>query len=75
MAVPAGVPSTLIRFADMSNSGGSWGPDGNLYLTGAPSWPPAARTRSSCPTRDLRASRPDWDDRRDNPRRGNRFCP
>lgn len=24
----------LERFDDMSNSGGSWGPDGNLYLTG-----------------------------------------
>ena len=24
----------LNRFADMSNSGGSWGPDGRLYLTG-----------------------------------------
>jgi hypothetical protein len=24
----------LNRFADMSNSGGSWGPDGSLYLTG-----------------------------------------
>jgi hypothetical protein len=24
----------LDRFADMSNSGGSWGPDGYLYLTG-----------------------------------------
>jgi hypothetical protein len=24
----------LARFADMSNSGGSWGPDGNLYVTG-----------------------------------------
>jgi hypothetical protein len=24
----------LDRFADMSNSGGSWGPDGRLYLTG-----------------------------------------
>ncbi len=24
----------LSRFADMSNSGGSWGPDGSLYLTG-----------------------------------------
>jgi hypothetical protein len=24
----------LERFEDMSNSGGSWGPDGNLYLTG-----------------------------------------
>ena len=26
--------SLLNRFADMSNSGGSWGPDGFLYLTG-----------------------------------------
>ena len=26
--------SLLDRFADMSNSGGSWGPDGSLYLTG-----------------------------------------
>ena len=26
--------SLLDRFADMSNSGGSWGPDGRLYLTG-----------------------------------------
>ena len=26
--------SLLDRFADMSNSGGSWGPDGFLYLTG-----------------------------------------
>lgn len=24
----------LERFEDMSNSGGSWGPDGRLYLTG-----------------------------------------
>jgi len=28
-------PSTLLaRFGQMSNSGGSWGPDGRLYLTG-----------------------------------------
>ncbi len=28
-------PSTLLsRFGEMSNSGGSWGPDGRLYLTG-----------------------------------------
>jgi hypothetical protein len=27
-------PSLLERFAPMSNSGGSWGPDGHLYLTG-----------------------------------------
>lgn len=29
------VPRPILdRFAPMSNSGGSWGPDGNLYLTG-----------------------------------------
>jgi hypothetical protein len=29
------LPKALLdRFADMSNSGGSWGPDGALYLTG-----------------------------------------
>lgn len=29
------LPITLLnKFADMSNSGGSWGPDGSLYLTG-----------------------------------------
>lgn len=27
-------PALLERFGDMSNSGGSWGPDGRLYLTG-----------------------------------------
>jgi hypothetical protein len=27
-------PALLERFGDMSNSGGSWGPDGSLYLTG-----------------------------------------
>lgn len=27
-------PALLARFGDMSNSGGSWGPDGRLYLTG-----------------------------------------
>lgn len=27
-------PELLDRFEQMSNSGGSWGPDGNLYLTG-----------------------------------------
>jgi hypothetical protein len=26
--------SLLAKFEDMSNSGGSWGPDGRLYLTG-----------------------------------------
>jgi hypothetical protein len=26
--------SILDRFEDMSNSGGSWGPDGDLYLSG-----------------------------------------
>jgi hypothetical protein len=29
--IPHGI---LDRFEEMSNSGGSWGPDGNLYLTG-----------------------------------------
>ncbi|GLQ58074.1 cycloisomerase [Devosia nitrariae] len=29
------IPDEIIeKFDDMSNSGGSWGPDGNLYLTG-----------------------------------------
>jgi hypothetical protein len=29
------LPKALLdRFEDMSNSGGSWGPDGFLYLTG-----------------------------------------
>ena len=29
------LPKVLLdKFEDMSNSGGSWGPDGNLYLTG-----------------------------------------
>jgi len=27
-------PELLERFGDMSNSGGSWGPDGRLYITG-----------------------------------------
>ncbi len=27
-------PALLARFGEMSNSGGSWGPDGRLYLTG-----------------------------------------
>ncbi|MFD1717761.1 hypothetical protein [Georgenia deserti] len=29
------IPKEILdRFEDMSNSGGSWGPDGNLYITG-----------------------------------------
>lgn len=29
------IPEAIVeKFEDMSNSGGSWGPDGNLYLTG-----------------------------------------
>ena len=29
------IPEAVVeRFEDMSNSGGSWGPDGRLYLTG-----------------------------------------
>lgn len=29
------IPDEVVeKFGDMSNSGGSWGPDGNLYLTG-----------------------------------------
>jgi hypothetical protein len=27
-------PPILERFEDMSNSGGSWGPDGRLYISG-----------------------------------------
>lgn len=115
----------LNRFADMSNSGGSWGPDGSLYLTGHDPaevykirFPEAgsilevaqvipANIRGQGIAWDhsnpgvlygiiratsaelaaggshkvvvfhsnLRAHRPDWDDRRDNPRRGDRFCP
>jgi len=115
----------LNRFADMSNSGGSWGPDGSLYLTGHDpaevykirfpeagsvlevaqvipanirgqgiAWDhsnPGVRYGIIRATSaelaaggshkvvvfqsNLHANRPDWDDRRDNPRKNDHFCP
>jgi hypothetical protein len=115
----------LNRFADMSNSGGSWGPDGSLYLTGHdpaevykirfPEAGSVLEVAQVIPANirgqgiawdhsnpgilygiiratsaelaaggshkvvvfqsNLRANRPDWDDRRDNPRKNDRFCP
>ena len=115
----------LNKFADMSNSGGSWGPDGSLYLTGHdpaevykirfPEAGSVIEVAQVIPANirgqgiawdhsnpgvlygiiratsaelaaggshkvvvfqsNLRAERPDWDHRRDNPRRNDRFCP